>query len=100
MYGDNGIKNEAVEGMKSENNQNDAVAVQNEKENEQKNDQEYEKNVKNKILDASLNYVSEHGWTKQAIIAGKQFYSFNSNRAFILIAFFVYQALSLSDIRE
>ena len=36
-----------------------------------KHDHEYEENVKNKILEASLNFVAEHGWTKAAIVAGK-----------------------------
>jgi len=34
-------------------------------------DEEYEKNIKTKILGASLKFVPEMGWSKQAISAGK-----------------------------
>lgn len=37
---------------------------------QKKNDKEYEDNMKNKILEASLNFVAEHGWTKAALVAG------------------------------
>ncbi|XP_032669585.1 ubiquinone biosynthesis protein COQ9, mitochondrial-like isoform X3 [Odontomachus brunneus] len=38
----------------------------------EESDEEYEKNIKTKILDASLIFVSELGWSKQAITAGAE----------------------------
>ncbi|XP_017885913.1 ubiquinone biosynthesis protein COQ9, mitochondrial isoform X2 [Ceratina calcarata] len=35
-------------------------------------DEEYEKNIKSKILDASLNYVHDLGWSQKAISAGAE----------------------------
>lgn len=42
-----------------------------EEESHSEKDEEYEESIKNKILEASLNFVAEHGWTKAAIVAGK-----------------------------
>lgn len=36
----------------------------------EENDEEYEKNIKIKILGASLKFVPNMGWSKQAISAG------------------------------
>lgn len=36
----------------------------------EENDEEYEKNIKLKILGASLKFVPDMGWSKQAISAG------------------------------
>jgi len=36
----------------------------------EENDEEYEKNIKLKILEASLKFVPDMGWSKQAISAG------------------------------
>lgn len=36
----------------------------------EENDEEYEKNIKIKILSASLKFVPDMGWSKQAISAG------------------------------
>jgi len=36
----------------------------------EENDEEYEKNIKIKILGASLKFVPDMGWSKQAISAG------------------------------
>lgn len=36
----------------------------------EESDEEYEKNIKTKILDASLKFVPDLGWSKQAISAG------------------------------
>lgn len=38
----------------------------------EENDEEYEKNIKIKILDASLKFVPNMGWSKQAISAGAE----------------------------
>lgn len=38
----------------------------------EENDEEYEKNIKIKILDASLKFVPDVGWSKQAISAGAE----------------------------
>lgn len=40
----------------------------------EESDEEYEKNIKTKILGASLKFVPEMGWTKQAISAGNSIY--------------------------
>jgi len=37
---------------------------------QEENDEEYEKNIKIKILGASLKFVPDMGWSKQAISAG------------------------------
>lgn len=39
---------------------------------QKKHDKKYEDNMKNKILEASLNFIAEHGWTKAALVAGAQ----------------------------
>lgn len=70
LYQENKINSEVVDGLKTEQESNNAASVQ---ENQHKNDKEYETNVKNKILEASLNQVSVHGWTKAAIVAGIYF---------------------------
>lgn len=36
----------------------------------EESDEEYEKNIKTRILDVSLKYVPDLGWSKQAISAG------------------------------
>jgi len=36
----------------------------------EESDEEYEKNIKTKILGASLKFVPDMGWSKQAISAG------------------------------
>lgn len=63
---------EATDSLKSESNsfQNNHAASVARSIESKKQDKEYEDNVKNKILEASLNYVAEHGWTKAAIVAG------------------------------
>ncbi|XP_071634573.1 ubiquinone biosynthesis protein COQ9, mitochondrial-like isoform X2 [Temnothorax longispinosus] len=38
----------------------------------EENDEEYEKNIKTKILSASLKFVPDMGWSKQAISAGAE----------------------------
>lgn len=56
------------------------LADQTEKNNQQgqnndfknESDEEYEKNIKTKILNASLNYVHNLGWSQQAISAGAE----------------------------
>lgn len=40
----------------------------------EENDEEYEKNIKIKILGASLKFVPDMGWSKQAISAGNSNY--------------------------
>lgn len=42
---------------------------------QQESDEEYDKNIKTKILDASLKFVPEMGWSKQAISAGNSIYN-------------------------
>jgi len=41
-------------------------------------DEEYEKNIKTKILDASVKFVPDMGWSKQAISAGTVFCILNN----------------------
>jgi ubiquinone biosynthesis protein COQ9 len=41
-------------------------------------DEEYEKNIKTKILDASVKFVPNMGWSKQAISAGTVFCILNN----------------------
>ncbi|KAK7590422.1 hypothetical protein V9T40_002035 [Parthenolecanium corni] len=70
-------KNENVENLKSESvsshHHSSVSSLSGDGEGEQrKRDSEYENDVKNKILEASLNFVAEHGWTKAAIVAGAQ----------------------------
>lgn len=60
----------------------------------EENDGEYEKNIKIKILNASLKFVPDMGWSKQAISAGNltfiyitlSFYTFNSKISFSSIS--------------
>lgn len=40
----------------------------------EESDEEYDKNIKTKILDTSLKFVPEMGWSKQAISAGISIY--------------------------
>lgn len=40
----------------------------------EENDEEYEKNIKIKILDASVKFVPDMGWSKRAISAGTIFH--------------------------
>ncbi|XP_065212121.1 ubiquinone biosynthesis protein COQ9, mitochondrial-like isoform X2 [Planococcus citri] len=70
VFQEKSSKNEVIDRFISEDQINSAI--QNDVENENKNDNEYEKNIRNKILAASLNHVSVHGWTKAAIVAGAQ----------------------------
>lgn len=52
----------------------DQFDTDNKKESQQpiheESDEEYEKNIKTKILGASLKFVPDMGWSKQAISAG------------------------------
>lgn len=41
----------------------------------EESDEEYEKNIKTKILGASLKFVPDMGWSKQAISAGNSTYN-------------------------
>ncbi|CAK9829074.1 Ubiquinone biosynthesis protein COQ9, mitochondrial [Anthophora retusa] len=53
--------------------QNEYVnAQQANQEHSKESDEEYEKNIKSKILDASLKYVHDLGWSQQAISAGAE----------------------------
>ncbi|KOC63153.1 Ubiquinone biosynthesis protein COQ9, mitochondrial, partial [Habropoda laboriosa] len=47
-------------------------AQQANQEHSKESDEEYEKNIKSKILDASLKYVHDLGWSQQAISAGAE----------------------------
>ncbi len=78
-FGENNFRrNETVEDLKSESTsfQNSASSMSNESSEKEIRDkecgdnQEYENNVRHKILEASLNFVAEHGWTRSAITAG------------------------------
>lgn len=52
----------------------------------EESDEEYEKNIKTKILGASLKFVPDLGWSKQAITAGNyiHFSCFCYNTRYVL----------------
>lgn len=47
-----------------------------ESQNQEKQDEEYENNIKTNILNESLNHVKQFGWSREAISAGKKFVKF------------------------
>lgn len=56
--------------MLTDQSENDNKKVESEQSIHEENDEEYEKNIKTNILSASLKFVPDMGWSKQAISAG------------------------------
>lgn len=71
-YNENNMKSKISENLKTEWNSFETnTSASKEQNDKQNNDKEYENNIKKKILEVSLNFVIEHGWSKAAITAGK-----------------------------
>ncbi|XKL62951.1 hypothetical protein PGB90_005315 [Kerria lacca] len=70
-YNENNMKSKISENLKTEWNSFETnTSASKEQNDKQNNDKEYENNIKKKILEVSLNFVIEHGWSKAAITAG------------------------------
>lgn len=62
--------------MLADQSENDNRKAESQQSIHEENDEEYEKNIKIKILGASLKFVPDMGWSKQAISAGNSSHYF------------------------
>lgn len=52
---------------------NDQILEEKENENNKESSDNYEQDIKSKILQSSLSYVPQHGWSRDTIAAGINF---------------------------
>lgn len=55
------------------NKNNDLIPEEKETENNKESSDNYEEDIKSKILQSSLPYVPQHGWSRDTIAAGINF---------------------------